>query len=119
VSLWIIFAAINGANARRRTASFFAVERVPIRDFNDFFKPTVARAGGCLLLLTFGIASQKMSPSYQDNWEDQRHSVWFDLEPGSRDFHPFQAVADAVSSAHSLLKIVILSGDRSPRDHQD
>jgi hypothetical protein len=41
----------------------------------------------------------------------------FDVEPGSRDFHPFQAVADAVSSAHSLCKIVIgISGDNSPRD---
>jgi hypothetical protein len=41
----------------------------------------------------------------------------FDLEIGSGDFHPFQAVADAVNSAHSLLKIVVgLSSDNCPRD---
>jgi hypothetical protein len=39
----------------------------------------------------------------------------FDLETGSRYFHPFQAVADAMSSAHSLRKMVItISGISSP-----
>jgi hypothetical protein len=36
---------------------------------------------------------------------------------GSRDFHPFQAVADAVTNAHSLHKLrVCLDGEISPRD---
>jgi hypothetical protein len=37
--------------------------------------------------------------------------------PGSRDFHPFQAVADAVNNARSLCKLVIgLDGETFPRD---
>jgi hypothetical protein len=34
--------------------------------------------------------------------------------PGSRNFHPFQAVADAVNSAHSLRKLVVDVFPREP-----
>jgi hypothetical protein len=37
----------------------------------------------------------------------------FDLAPGSRDFHPFQAVADAINSAHSLQTLTASPDDES------
>jgi hypothetical protein len=41
----------------------------------------------------------------------------FDGVPGSRNFRPFQAFADAVNNAHSLREVVIsLDGETFPRD---
>jgi hypothetical protein len=41
----------------------------------------------------------------------------FNCRPGSRDFHPFQAVADAVNSAQSVLELVVeIENVRFPRD---
>jgi hypothetical protein len=40
----------------------------------------------------------------------------FSCKPGSRDFHPFQAVADAVNNAHSLCKLNVLTPGSLPRD---
>jgi hypothetical protein len=43
--------------------------------------------------------------------------LMLDCAPGSRNFHPFRAVADAVNSAHSLRGLeVALNGEIFPRD---
>jgi hypothetical protein len=61
-----------------------------------------------------------MGPSSEDAWKYQRHST-FGAVPhghGSRDFHPFQAVAEAVNNAHSLRKIIVgVDGETVPRDY--
>jgi hypothetical protein len=43
--------------------------------------------------------------------------LWLDCSPGSRDFHPFQAAADAVNNAQSLREFLIgVGGETFPSD---
>jgi hypothetical protein len=45
------------------------------------------------------------------------HTLRLHCSSGSRDFHPFQAVADAVNNAHSLRKLHIgIEGETFPKD---
>jgi hypothetical protein len=107
VSLWIIFAAV-----RRRyccsTRSVFAVERVPIRAISMSFSQALQssetlRAVYCGSHMALG--SQRTS------------GLCVCCKAGSRDFHPFQALADVVNNAQSLCDLlVVLCVEHFPRD---
>jgi hypothetical protein len=95
----------------------FAVERVPTRAISDtFFKSCkpAKRFEPCSVYNT------------EDEWvrliktlgsiKDIQYLAVF-CTAGSHDFHPFQAVADALNNAHSLSELqVILNYETLPRD---
>jgi hypothetical protein len=47
-----------------------------------------------------------------------RHLLFYCCSHGSRDFHPFQAVADAVNSAYSLLILTVVASEGSRHPDQ-
>jgi hypothetical protein len=92
-------------------------------DFNEFLQALqtseTIRSATCRSHRTLGIT--------EDEWVllvktigriKDIHNLRLYCDPGSRNFHPFQAVADAVSNAHSLRNLLcgLLEGETFPRD---
>jgi hypothetical protein len=81
-------------------------------DFNEFLQALHSSK----TIRTVRCESQERLGISEDQWvllvealgriKDIQHLKFF-CTPGSRDFHPFQAVADAVSNAHSLRKLEV------------
>jgi hypothetical protein len=100
---------------RRRTRSNLC-------DFNEFLQ--ALQSSGTIRSAV--CASHRKLGITEDDWalliktlgsiKDIEHFE-FCCTPGSRDFHPFQAVAEAVNYAHSLCRLAFcLEGETLPRD---
>jgi hypothetical protein len=122
VSLWIIFAAVLRIWCSTNLFVFFRRTRSNPCDFDEFLQALQSsetiRDVTCSSQLHLGIS--------EDEWVLQVttlgsirdiQNLSFYCAPGSRDFHPFQAIADTVNNAHSLRKLMIVRGGNAfPRD---
>jgi hypothetical protein len=92
------------------------------REFNEFLQvlqsSETIRDVTCLSQLSLSISEEQWVLLVRTigRIKDIQH-LEFSCKPGSRDdFHPFQAVADAVNNAHSLCKLNVLTLRSFPRD---
>jgi hypothetical protein len=90
-------------------------------DFNEFLQALQSsetiRYVQCTSQQTMGIAEDEwfLLAMTMGRIKDIQH-LFFDCTPGSRDFHPFQAVAEALNNAQSLREILIDVGGETPID---